>query len=518
MDINRYGNVGVAVGEENIISFQLGDSDPWQKKSTSSETEDWGTTPLANNQLFLTAINGCRILARGKDNRLPDEIEAMIEGNRLLPEVLEKQVKILYGKGVMPYKREVIGNKIVRTWEDKKEITNWLESWELIDGVESAQQFAKSVVRRFYYFEDYFVKWRFNRSRIIGVNPIAALELVENKRARLATSKKVDQLNEDVEYKDLNHVFVGNWLGGSFQGMKRYNKLDLSRSLKYPVVISHHKNDAVGQHYGLNKFYEGTKEWIAGANKTATFINSYLKNSFASNVHVIIPAAWLDLKRTMLERICGENEILAEADKPLISFKDKTTGETIELGTTYSEQYLIKYTNMEIKKLSKYMSGPDNQGKLFVSNSFQNEDGKEVRWIIEILDLKRKEYINSLISYDKRADEVLLSSKGIDASITAVSKDGIISKSGSDLYYNYLIYLHNLHTAEETCTEAFNQAIRVHFPKLYNEGYRIGFYNEVPQRQEDVPPADRLENTLNQQTNQMSQIMDKLNEMQNGSN
>jgi hypothetical protein len=173
---------------------------------------------------------------------------------------------------------------------------------------------------------------------------------------------------------------------------------------------------------------------------------------------------------------------------------------------------------MEIKKLSKYMSGPDNQGKLFVSNSFQNEDGKEVRWIIEILDLKRKEYINSLISYDKRADEVLLSSKGIDASITAVSKDGIISKSGADLFYNYLIYLHNLFTAEETCSEAFNQALRVHSPELYKEGYRIGFYNEVPQRQEEVPPADRLENTLNQQNNQISQIMDKLNEIQNGNN
>ena len=86
----------------------------------------------------------------------------------------------------------------------------------------------------------------------------------------------------------------------------------------------------------------------------------------------------------------------------------------------------------------------------------------------------------------------LLSSVGLDASITAVGKDGVISKSGSDAYYNYLIYIMSLTPEDEICAEPFNLALRLNFPDLYKQGYRIGFYREVPQRQEDVAPKDRL--------------------------
>ena len=93
---------------------------------------------------------------------------------------------------------------------------------------------------------------------------------------------------------------------------------------------------------------------------------------------------------------------------------------------------------------------------------------------------------------DKRADEVLLSSVGLDSSISAISKDGVISKSGSDSYYNYLIYLLQLTPEDEICSEPFNWAMQINFPELYAQGYRIGFYREVPTRQEDVSPQNRL--------------------------
>ena len=81
---------------------------------------------------------------------------------------------------------------------------------------------------------------------------------------------------------------------------------------------------------------------------------------------------------------------------------------------------------------------------------------------------------------------------GLDASISAVSKDGVISKSGSDSYYNYLIYIMSLTPEDEVCAEPLNQALRMNFPQLYADGVRIGFYREVPQRQEDIEPQNRL--------------------------
>ena len=115
--------------------------------------------------------------------------------------------------------------------------------------------------------------------------------------------------------------------------------------------------------------------------------------------------------------------------------------------------------------------------------------------------MKYKEYISTITDYDKRADEVITSSIGIDSSISNISKDGVISKSGADVYYNYLIYLHtNLPTAERVSTEAINWAIRINFPELYKRGFRVGLYTDVPARQEEVSTNDRLQNTLNQTT------------------
>lgn len=51
-----------------------------------------------------------------------------------------------------------------------------------------------------------------------------------------------------------------------------------------------------------------------------------------------------------------------------------------------------------------------------------------------------------------------------------------------------------LNPEDEICCEPFNWAIKVNFPHLYEQGYRIGFYREVPARQEELSPSNRLNN------------------------
>jgi len=115
-----------------------------------------------------------------------------------------------------------------------------------------------------------------------------------------------------------------------------------------------------------------------------------------------------------------------------------------------------------------------------------------------------------LNDYDKRADEVITSSIGLDSSISNISKDGVISKSGSDAYYNYIIYLYaNLPTAERMTCSALNEAVSVNFPALYKQGYRLGLYTDVPSQQQDVAPNDRLQNQQNRSTEQVNKRLDK---------
>jgi len=204
-------------------------------------------------------------------------------------------------------------------------------------------------------------------------------------------------------------------------------------------------------------------------------------------VHIIIPDAWRQSQRMLIKALIDENVNREKNGETLLRYNG------LEIGTKYKESILIQNMQTELRKLSSYLSGTKNQGKAYASISFlSGQDKVEQRWRIETIDLKYKEYVESIIEYDKKAEEAMVSSVGMDASISAISKDGIISKSGADVYYNYLIYLMQLSPVDEKCAEPFNWALRLNFPKQYASGIRLGFYREVPAKQEDVAPNNRL--------------------------
>ena len=482
------GNVGCYLDDNNVISFQIG-ADPLGS-SVMDEDEGFSSSPSINHfgEIQWLHIRGYNVAARGWNNRQCEEIERDIKDNRLLPRLINKQSNMLYGSGPAVYRPALKNGKKIREWVEQPAIQEWLENW-LDNGMEmSYRDFALAVIKAYYYYRDYFVKWRIAYGKAIGKYPIAGLELMEHKLCRLATDKK-DIITENIYYKDFRYILVGNWQYGAAK-FQVYPKFDIRDVNNYRyAAISHHREKSIGDFYGCNETHQGTKGYIKGSNQTADYINSFLKNSLAAKVHVIIPSAWVESKRKQIKAICDENKLRQKDNKDLLLYNG------IDIGTTFKESSLIQYISHELRKLSKYLSGSGNQGKAFSSISFRTgNNSEEERWKIETVDLKYKEYISSLIEYDKRADEVLVSSVGMDSSISSISKDGVISKSGSDVYYNYLIYSLTLTPDDEKCAEPFNMAIKINFPELYREGYRIGFYRDIPSRQEEVSEKDRLKN------------------------
>ena len=481
-DMQMVGDRGCYLDDNNVISFQVGNS-PSQQMENHQTDNSTGISPIR-----WLSVNGFNICSRGHNNKQCEEIELDFKRNRLIPRLISKQVNMLYGKGPKVYLEELEEGKPKRTWVENKDVTTWLESWES-NGLEmNYKDFGLAIIKRYYFFRDFFVKWRMSVGKQLGYTPVAGLELVENKYCRLAT-RKPDVVTDIVTYNDLKHIAMGNFNYGAatFKIYPRFNIKDIN-SYRY-ACISHHKESSIGDHYGCNETHEGTKHWIKGANEGPEYINSFLKNSLAAKVHVIIPAAWIASKRKQIEGLCKENQDRVKNQQDCLLYNG------IEIGTKFKESSVVKYMSSELRKLSKYLSGKNNQGKAYASISFKTGNGNdEERWKIETIDLKYKEYISSLIEYDKRADEVLLAAVGLDASISSVSKDGVISKSGSDVYYNFLLYLMTLTPDDEKCCEPFNLALQVNFPSLYKKGYRIGYYREVPTRQEDVSPNDRLNN------------------------
>jgi hypothetical protein len=272
-----------------------------------------------------------------------------------------------------------------------------------------------------------------------------------------------------------------------------YPRFRYAEPYKHRAAISYSKNPSHGEEvYAFNVFFRGIREWIKGSNLTPKYINNFLENSLSARHHVIIPKAWVDSKRTMLEEMCAANferEEKGEKELLVVKFSEDNI---MKVGTKFHEGLLNEYTNKELERLSAVLSGAGkNQGKLFSTFSFTGDDGKEVRWIIEEIPQKYKEYITGLTDYDKRADEVMLSAKGIDSSISNISKDGIISNSGSNALYNYMIYLSNLTIPEEVVCHDINFALKLNFPNEYRSGIRIGFYRSAIARQQEVSPQDR---------------------------
>ena len=482
--IELYGNAGNYIADGNVLSFQIGEGQ--QLFNTAGMLMPQENRSYLHEHQWLS-VNGYQVCMRGVNNNLCDEVTTEIKQNRLLPRLYSKEIKMLYGNGPCAYMQTVEGGKMKREYTALPAWDEWLNSWQERGMESTAQEFAKTNIKNFYYFGDFFCKFRFARGKRLGMMPVAGIEPLENKHCRLATTRQ-DIAYEQINYSDFHHIAVGRWSYG-LGNYKIYPKFALSEVDNYLyAAVSHHREKSVDEFYGVNETHQGARPYILGSNSTATYINSFLRNSLAAKIHIVIPNAWVVSKRSQLTKLCEENKLRKSKDKDLVKYNG------IEIGTEYRESLLVEYMRLELRKIGDYLSGAENQGKAYSSISFMDASGHEQQWKIETIDLKYKEYIDSLIAYDKRTEEALLSSVGLDASISAVSKDGVISKSGSDSYYNYLIYIMSLTPEDEICAEPFNIALKLNFPELYKQGYRIGFYREVPQRQEDISPKDRLNN------------------------
>jgi hypothetical protein len=488
MTIDNYGRAGVIKEGNDVFTFTIG-----QKLDTTIPgVINFDEFPGYAKPLIYQ-VGQFNVLFNGDDNLMPQEVKTMIGGNRLLPELIEKQIRFLYGKGPGIYIDDYASGKPERKWVSDQRIFDWLDSWHTNGLKDNYQIYFNKVIRDFYYMESHWSRWRFTAARrIAGDMPVAGLEHISQTRCRFGTKRIINQYADDFEDSDFQFILVGNWNYPTANAFKIYRRFDHANPLAYSSAISYSKNPSFGEEvYAYNSFYKGVKEWIIGQSRTPKNINSFIENSLAARLHIIIPVAWYNTKKEYLEQICKENLDRQAESKTLVTLK--VGDDVIDVGTEFREELMTKYVNSELKKISKVLSGEGNQGKLYASFKY-NPGTAEEKWEFVEIPMKYKEYIDALVAYDARADNVLLSSKGVDASLSNITKEGVISKSGADAYYNYIIYLSNLTIAEYVTTQDINFALRINFPEEYASGKRIGFYSVMPARQEDISSQNRIQN------------------------
>lgn len=447
------------------------------------------------NENMTLQLQGFQVPVWGEGHNLyPQEVYNAISDNKLLPEILQKQVEFLFGKGPCLYQTIIDGEgknaRQIRVPVVVPEIEDWLESWEAA-GHEPYWDYLINLIEDFYHTNCCVTGYNFTRARRIGGSglPVQALSYVGTDTARLASDirPKPGRMLTD---KDCRFVAVGNWLmpGSEFD---IYNRFNPAAPFAFPVAISWIKDRTYSKEiYPFCRWFKGLQDWIKGSNLTPRYINSYLKNALNAHVHVVIPGSWYMQQKNTLESICRDNLLNGTVREEFYKGVRLTddSGSPLEFYEGMMEQLIAH----QLREITHLLSGEGaNQGKLWASTKW-GEDG----WEFKEFPGKFKEYLEAVILYDKRADQVILAGKGISASITNVENDGVISKSGSDVYYNYMIYSNALTIAEYYVTRDINRAIRLNFPWAAAENIRLGFRIEIPSKQQETAPSERMENTV----------------------
>ena len=112
MAVRHNDKFGYCVNENSVLTFQFGGD-----SMADLEGRLFGRTPASLRTGHLVKVSGYNVLTRGVNDTEITDIRENIKSNRLLPEVIEKQVRIMYGLGLYVYRIEFDSDgKLVQRW------------------------------------------------------------------------------------------------------------------------------------------------------------------------------------------------------------------------------------------------------------------------------------------------------------------------------------------------------------------------------------------------------------------
>lgn len=428
-------------------------------------------------------------------NLYPQEVYAGISENKLLPTVIGKLVKFIFGKGPRLYKEVVTGEgenlKRVRVPIEDPEIQDWLDSWEDL-GYAPVWEYLKNIINDFYHVKTCVTKYHFRRSRRTGgLLPVEALTYVGSDEARLAATQV--KLNQRIKNEDCKYVIVGDWLNISGTLYDVFHRLSTREPFKYETAIAFNTDKTFTKWtYAVNDWFAGLKEYLKACKLSPMYRNSYLKNALNNHVHAVIPHAWYEHQESVLRGICANN--LQNDPEENIPIQTEYRGVKLvdDRGNPipFYESMMDKLIKAELTHITNVMTGEGkNQGKLWASLKY-GEEG----WEFKEFPGKYKEFFETIDKYDESSIKSILMSLGISASITNVDHSGLSSKSGNEVWYNYLMYVMTLTLDEYFILKELNRAIHLNFPRAKKEKIFVGFWIDIPTKMQETTPGERMDN------------------------
>ncbi len=444
---------GGAIVSTGNISFTYKTEDKvrdFDKASRSQGSLNWDTQTNYLGEYLLHQY--------GENNDLPTIIKETVQNNYIAPGLLKKKTGLLWGMGPMLYSEKFENNKRVRTWVDDPDVLAWLESTDY-------QSKLLQACEDYQYIQGVFSRFELRRSSYVGKNFIKDVHIIQPNKARLAS--KVGAIS-----RKPTHVITNDWsfdTPNSHTDYQVYSMFDFTdpfakeNSILYSNVYSF-----CSDYYTVPELY-GALEWLKRSTAVPLIFKAMSKNALNLAYHITSPQAFWDNKRKEIQKNCADT------------------------GKKYNEQMLVDYERAFLNKIAEVLSSDENAGKFLHTKQNLHVEGMniiEFGWKITPIDQKTKDLVASQIKISERSDIAVAGAISLGGSLGNLGQT--TSNSGSERYYALIEYLNTgVDIPEFIVCKAYNYALKANFP---DKGLKLGFYHNVPERQEDISPSKRMQN------------------------
>lgn len=411
---------------------------------------NWETMPQT--------VGNVRIVPFGWNNDLPTFIRDIVGDNNLVPGILNRQLGLLWGQGPQLYKLGFADDRIVKMWQEDKDVMAWLESWDY-------KSYLRGAIIDYLNLGGFFDAKYLERGHRIGLRPkIAMLEHISAKNARLEWPE-----NGSNSIADVKHIVVGDFEQNCINtGVRLYPVYDRRNPGLYPVSASYNNLESFARDfYSVPQFW-GALRWILRGSEIPVIFKYVTDNGINLAYHVHSNDLYWEKKR--------EDIIKAHPD-----WDDAKI-----------DKELANVTKGILDSMVAVLTGKQNAGKLFHSIDVVDDTGQIHKWEIEPIDQKIKDFVDSQLKIGEASTSAITSGMGLHPSLSNIMVNGKLA-SGSEMLYAFKLYLHSdTDIPSDIILESINQAIAFNFPE---KDLRLGFYHSSVQTEESLSAPDRLKNS-----------------------
>lgn len=402
-----------------------------------------------------------KVVPEGVNNNFPVDIRNLLERSNIAEGILNRQRGLQLGQGIALYYDDKTDGSKDRKYTDNPEIEKWLGDWD------SGEYFINCLTD-FLHRPQFFSKVYRNRGPRAGLPGfIKKLEHIPDFLCRREYPDTLDKLMQ----KQPDHIFISDWDSYTYEKPLVYPGFDFDEPFRHKVSViwTHLYQYGRSARKEVVPSWWGAARWIDSGANVPDILKSLNKNMLNIKWHIITPQSYWNMQR------------------------DKLMADCIEQGRPYKDEMLQKMKDDILKGLSRVLSGIENVGKFFHSESVMEvlELGKAQlsEWKIVPIDQKVDDFIKSQILVGEKADSAATSGMGLHPSLSNIIINGKLA-SGSEMLYAYKLFLATeTQLVEDMVFAPANYAMKLNG---FDSSYKLGFYHGVVQREENIAPQDRV--------------------------